>query len=178
MDSSESNFFFVECVMKFQYLLFIIIVSCNNSAKNQSETTIDKIENTDTISESEPLSYEDLKTEFKDSSTAINETLSRMIFEKVYPLKKTPKTNFDFEGLDLGQLKIAYSRFAKIVSNHKDSSLDYLPSIELGYSKLESRFATLSIDTTLNIKDKLEITSLKSDINTGIAEIKIRKSRK
>lgn len=159
-------------------LIGLLVLSACTAANNSNKSTQSPIDNKN--SEAMPMSYEDMQKQLQGDSAGDVKRLAYeleqqwSIYRDIYPVKKLSKNLNDFSGLDSFQLHRAYLNFSLVMSHYQDSGKTYLPFFKNLYGALDNQMEELESRNELQIKDKLRITKLKSDINSAIAVIEMK----
>lgn len=162
---------------KFYLIVGILFCACSNSG-TEHQVVNSKQESAVNTLDSVPMTYDQMKSAQNQSDTSFTELSAIQMFKKVYP-GKTPKKTSDFSGLELKDMKTAYNNLLKVCIDYRDSGKLYTEQIEKMYSALDSKLESSDLpENPLPIGDKLNITNIKSDINTEIAGMKMRQKTK
>ncbi|HEY1046485.1 MAG TPA: hypothetical protein VGF79_08595 [Bacteroidia bacterium] len=162
---------------KFYLIIGILFCACGNSSSEQKVVNA-KQDSTAVALDTAPMTYDQMISAQSQSDTLFTEHSAILMFKKVYP-GKTPKKLSDFSGLELKDMKTVYNNLLKVCIDYRDSGKLYTEQIEKMYSALESKLESSDLpDNPLPIGDKLNITNIKSDINTEIAGMKMRQKTK
>lgn len=124
------------------------------------------------------MSYDQLMADQNQMDTQFTDYSAKWMFKQVFP-GKTPKNINDFSRLESKDMITAYHNLLKVCFDYKDSGKMYTEQIEKIYSALDAKMeASDQPENPLPIGDKLNITNIKSDINTEIARMKMTQKTK
>ncbi len=159
--------------MKYTCILFVLMItsSCNNAPAPVVE------ENEQKTTAPQPDLTEDSLPSF-DSSLFVQQTLDEQVqlalFKKV--MKETrPRKLFDMKGLDHDKLLISYRHFLDIFHPYADSADDrYTAFFDQLFEKMEDHEQKLTGTDSVDVRTKLEIARIKSEIHTEFARQKTR----
>ncbi len=157
--------------MRILYLLNCItflLTACNNASspaevsKTAANTFVDTFKD-DTIP-----AYED----FPVINSPLDEETQLKIFKMVLKDVKTKKL-YDFSALGNDRLLSAYTNFQKTFNSYRDSTDErYTEFFKNLFYKMELHEQEISNPETPDIRTRLEIARIKSDINAGFADKK------
>lgn len=165
-------------MLKIQYLFNIcgplLIIACNNNNQNTQKENVGNdslIQVSIAEKDTAPISLEFLQS----SETApLSESAMHQIYTKIYP-GKAPKQTNNFSNMSLEKFKVAGDNFLTVIDLYKDSSkathefLSRTNDIMSAYINKQINEAGTNADLRL----KLQIMQIRSDINTKLAELKI-----